>query len=468
VTGVFEWIPTKDQAGNYSVMFTASDSDNDVSETINIEVENRPSEFYPIGDKTVFKTELLNFKVYASDPDGDKVYILASGLPEGANFVSAIHDGYGEGWFCWTPTKDQTGNYSVTFTASDKIVPEGGNLIYLNNVTETINIEVKNRAPFIEPIGNKSVIAGQLLSFNVTASDPDGDTMFLNAGLPCLPENATFQQLTATTGVFEWTPSVDQALPSGTEKYTVWFFVEDSDGFVSYRPVTITVHLTIVRVVQVQNETSTELENLIDNREVDETAGNTLRNQLNQVLQRNTSPILSPIGDRVGFTGLPLMFTVIANDLDGDVVTLSVTGLPQGATFGTLGSSEGFAAGLFSWIPLFNQAGTYYVKFTASDPYNDVSETIKIEVHSLSSSYASYMSGSERGSSQPNAMVKTKSTSHKNPYGKTAAQQINVAINKLNAIMNYIEAQREKHISEYAANQLLSLISVFINLLELL
>lgn len=52
----------------------------------------------------------------------------------------------------------------------------------------------------------------------------------------------------------------------------------------------------------------------------------------------NRSPVLNPIGNRLGAAGEPLEFFVSASDSDGDAVTRSVQNLPPGATFdGALG-----------------------------------------------------------------------------------------------------------------------------------
>jgi len=49
----------------------------------------------------------------ASDPEGRPVSIAADNLPRRASFDS------GTGEFAWRPASDQTGNYSITFTATD-------------------------------------------------------------------------------------------------------------------------------------------------------------------------------------------------------------------------------------------------------------------------------------------------------------------------------------------------------------
>lgn len=79
-----------------------------------------------------------------------------------------------------------------------------------------------NNTPALETILDKVVQATTTLSFAVTASDPDGDTLTysLLAGDSDVPTGAT---LTSTTGEFEWTPAATQL---GTWNLTI----EVSDG----------------------------------------------------------------------------------------------------------------------------------------------------------------------------------------------------------------------------------------------
>jgi hypothetical protein len=79
--------------------------------------------------------------------------------------------------FTWTPGYDQSGAYSVTFTADDGQAQD----------SQTINITVanNNRLPVISNASDKTVDENTELTFSLTASDPDGDTVTLSAtGLP--------------------------------------------------------------------------------------------------------------------------------------------------------------------------------------------------------------------------------------------------------------------------------------------
>ena len=68
---------------------------------------------------------------------------------------------------------------------------------------------------------------------------------------------------------------------------------------------------------------------------------------------------------------------MLAEDIDGTITSLDVTNLPAGATFS--GPVDYFKT--LTWTPLFNQAGTYNIKFsTSDDDLAGVNQTVKINV----------------------------------------------------------------------------------------
>ena len=86
--------------------------------------------------------------------------------------------------------------------------------------------------PVLDPIGNKTVAEGELLTFTVNATDSDGPSP-LAYSASSIPGGASFD---AGTQVFSWTPSYTQA-----SSYTdVNFEVTDSLNS-DYENITITV-----------------------------------------------------------------------------------------------------------------------------------------------------------------------------------------------------------------------------------
>ncbi len=135
----------------------------------------------------VAENETLTLAVSASDADGDTLTYSATGLPSGAGFSGQT--------FSWRPTYDQAGTHQVTFTVSDGQ--------HQDSETVSINVVNVNRAPTLAQIGDRSVDENTTLTFSVSASDADGDTV--NYSATGLPSGADF-----AGGSFRWTPSASQ------------------------------------------------------------------------------------------------------------------------------------------------------------------------------------------------------------------------------------------------------------------
>ncbi len=74
-------------------------------------------------------------------------------------------------------------------------------------------------------------------------------------------------------------------------------------------------------------------------------------------------PKFTPMNNVTTSEGRPVSFPVSARDPNGDVIVLSVSGIPAGATF----VDNGNGSGLFNWIPATGEAGHYSVTFNATD-----------------------------------------------------------------------------------------------------
>ncbi|MFC1672119.1 Ig-like domain-containing protein, partial [Planctomycetota bacterium] len=319
-TQAFDWTPTFDQAGNYTVLFVVTDDGTPPlsdSEQITITVGNvnRPPVLDPIGSKSVDEAATLEFTVTATDSDGDALTFSAANLPAGAAFDEATQ------LFSWTPTFDQAGNYTALFTVTDSGTPPESDSEQI-----TITVGNVNRPPVLGAIGNRSVQEDEALSIIVTATDPDGDALAFSAS--GIPTGATFDP---ATQVFDWTPAFDQA-----GSYQVTFTVVDNGT-----------------------------PSATDSEQITITVGNV-----------NRPPILGAIGNRSVQEGELLEITVTATDPDGDALTYAAADLPAGAAFDP-------ATQTFSWTPAFDQAGTHSVFFLVGDsgtpPEND-SEQITITV----------------------------------------------------------------------------------------
>ncbi|MBU4333403.1 MAG: hypothetical protein KKD07_03070, partial [Candidatus Omnitrophica bacterium] len=98
---------------------------------------------------------------------------------------------------------------------------------------------------------------------------------------------------------------------------------------------------------------------------------------VNSELQKNQVPILNAIGDKIVNENEMLSFAIIANDLDGDVVTYKAMNLPAGAIFDT-STQE------IDWMPTFDQSGEYAgVLFEVTDGKDIAFEEIVITVENV-------------------------------------------------------------------------------------
>lgn len=146
-----------------------------------------------IGDRGVAEGDQLAFTLAATDGDGDPLTYSATNLPPGANFDASTQQ------FSWTPGFDQAGAYGpVHFDVTDGLATDSEDI--------AITVGNTNRAPVLDPVGDRSVAEGKPLSFTVSGSDPDGDALSFSAAN--LPKGAKFDP--ATRG-FSWTPTFRQA-----------------------------------------------------------------------------------------------------------------------------------------------------------------------------------------------------------------------------------------------------------------
>jgi hypothetical protein len=318
-TRTFTWTPTSSQAGAYSnVRFNVSDGSLTDYENITITVNsvNQAPVLAAIGSKTIDAGETLTFSISATDPDGNSLTYSASNLPSGSAFNASTRT------FTWTPDSSQAGTYSnVRFTVSD------GSLTDYENITITVSSVDVNQAPVLSSIGSKTVTTGQSLTFTISASDPDGDSLTYSAS--SLPGGASFS---ISTRRFSWTPDESQ---SGTYN-NVRFIVSDGN-LTDYENITITVTTAYV----------------------------------------NEAPVLAPIGNKSVTAGQTLTFTISATDPNDDQMSCGVDNLPSGA-------SLNYNTGTFTWTPGESQVGTYpNVRFYVSDGNLTDSESITITVNAV-------------------------------------------------------------------------------------
>ncbi len=305
-TGQVQWTPTYDQSGDYSVTFSISDGEYSHSSatTITVAHVNRPPVLTEIPSQSVNENDSLRFTISGSDADVEdegKLTYSAQNLPEGATFDAATQT------FRWVPRFDQSGQYDVPFQISD---PSGLN----NQKIVAISVNHVNRAPSLEAVATQTVDENQLLTIQLSGTDPDAeDDGTLLYEIDNAPEGAALEP---ATGTLTWTPTFDQ---SG--EYTATVRVKDPSGLNAEQMVSITV---------------------------------------NHV---NRPPAFEALSVQNGDENAPLQFLIKATDPDQEdsgLLTYSAINLPEGANLDKQTSE-------FNWTPTYEQSGEYTGNIQVTD-----------------------------------------------------------------------------------------------------
>ena len=312
-SGVFDWSTGVADAGEYDVMFTATNALSGAAVT-HIHVASAPRlAITPIDDVTVEGGSSISVPVNATFMTSAVINLTAS-LP---SFATLNPPGTGTGsvntTITITPPTGSAGTYHGSVTAISLGM----------SVTETFEIFVTgdsgpvNGAPVVSAPASRTIAVGSMLGFEVTATDPDGDHVDLFGS--SLPPGSNFVDNANNTGSFSWSP-----VPGQAGGYIASFSGLDNRGGSGSASTAITV------------------------------TGGGVENRAPTV----TAPLTEQVNE-----GAHLAFTVTASDPDGDHVTLSADSVPSGASF----ADQGDNTGAFSWTPDAAQSGVYEVAFAGND-----------------------------------------------------------------------------------------------------
>ncbi len=328
-SATFNWTPSYDDAGGYTLTIFASDGVDSITADVEITVDNvnRPPVWDEAPGMVIIPEDVeLIFTVEASDPDGDEISLDASSddLPDGWEFTD---NGDGTGMFVWTPGYADSGEYTASVTASDGE--------YDTRTDVTIRVRSINRSPVWEDVPeSEQGSEGARITFSVQASDPDGEDLDLTAFSDNLPDGWEFTDWDDGTGQFVWQPGFYDA-----GEYILVLTASDGD---------IAVDTSVVITV----------------------------------IDDNLPPRWIEVPDSVeGDENEELIFTVEADDPDGDDLTLSASSddLPDGWRF----TDNGDNSALFNWTPGFEDAGRYSLTLTASDDEFNVDTNVVITIYNV-------------------------------------------------------------------------------------
>ena len=284
--GLITWQTGANDVGPHT--FTVSVSDGALSDTESFTVtvravgggggtqpSNSPPSVTSISDQTVASGSTFTHGVRASDPDGDALTYSLLAAPGGGSIDR-------NGLITWQTGANDVGPHTFTVSVSDGALSD----------TESFTVTVRAGGPSVMPIPDRTIAAGSTLTYDVQASDPDGDA--LTYSLLDAPDGASINE----AGRILW--STTTADPGD---YT--FVVSVSDA---RETVTASFAVTVLG-------------------EAAPTAD-------------NTAPSLTPIPDQRVRAGDAFAYAVQASDPDGDPLEYALDG-PANAAIS--------AAGLITW-----------------------------------------------------------------------------------------------------------------------
>lgn len=189
---------------------------------------NQPPSLAALSDQTVIEGATISFRATATDPDTtQQLRFSLVGAPTNAALDAVT------GQFTWmTSERDGPGVYGFGVRVTDNGQPPRS-----HTRTLTLTVREQNQAPILEPIADRTIPEGQLLSFEVSASDADEPPQHLTYALEAGAPAGT--AVHHGTGMFTWIPSEAQ----GPGTYVIGVRVTDSEtpGLMASRNFTLTV-----------------------------------------------------------------------------------------------------------------------------------------------------------------------------------------------------------------------------------
>ncbi|MFH1103438.1 MAG: putative Ig domain-containing protein, partial [Actinomycetota bacterium] len=289
ISGVIDY--TAAVSSPYSVVITASDeaglTDTAGFQWTVVDTNRAPAVTNP-GSLGAAEGDPVTLAMSASDPDGDTLTWMATGLPGGLTIGSA------SGVVSGTVSYSAAGStYSVTVRATDDGAPNRfGETSFIWTITDT------NRPPSVTGAGPQSDAEGSAVSLDVAGSDPDGDSLTWSAvGLP---------------------PGLTIDPVGGVIAGTITFTASPGS------PYSVTVRATDDGSPSLNDESSFAW----------------------SVSDTNRAPIVANPGNRSSAEGAVISMPVSGSDPDGDTLTWSASGLPTGLS---ISPSTGVVSGSISY-----------------------------------------------------------------------------------------------------------------------
>lgn len=334
-TANLTWHTGFEDAGEYTARFTISDGELSASAEVSITVLQVNLEPYWVNvpdDIVSPERRQISFIIQGTDPDEDDdltIEYTSDDLPDNITFIDYRN---GNCRFSWTPSIEEAGEYTATFTLSDGE--------YEDVAEVDITVTNVNRDPVWDDDPQAAAgDEGELLEFTVSSNDPDEDALSITfTARDLIEEAAEFTDNGDGTADFGWTPTFEDA-----GEYIVTFTLSDGESSVD-KDVTITV------------------------------------SDVNRAPYWVNVPQESIVRDETQM----VRFVVTSHDPDGDGLTIDAQSdnLPEAAEF----TDEGDGTGSFAWQTTFDDVGEYSITLTLSDGVLTDEVTVNIVVNNINRS----------------------------------------------------------------------------------
>jgi hypothetical protein len=193
------WVPTHDDVGTHILTIKVSDGDftSELDIRVIVDPVNRAPVISNFADIEVQEGDLIELNPEVSDPDGDEVTISLSGFMNTEQYQTTFGD---------------AGNYTVTLTASDG----------LDESSQTINVIIHKtyRPPVMQDFTPMTIVAGEEVTLNPFAHDPDGNEVTFTYSAP-FNEEGTFASQPGDEGIYEVEVTAHDGRLSTTKGFTL-------------------------------------------------------------------------------------------------------------------------------------------------------------------------------------------------------------------------------------------------------
>ncbi len=259
-----------------------------------------------ISNQSNAEGDSVSLQVSASDPELQTLTFSAAGLPSGLSINAST--GLISGTIDYAAAETSNGSYSSSVSATDAY-----GLSDTKSFTWTVSNT--NRVPILNAINDQWNAEGAAVSLQVSASDPDGNTL-------------TYSAANLPAGL-----SIDPA--TGLISGTIGFDAAETNGGIYTSSVTAT----------------------------DGSASDT-KTFTWTVTDTNRAPTLSAIADRADAEGDVVSLQTSASDPDGDPLTYSAANLPAGLS---IDPATGLISGTIGFDAAETNGGNYTSSVTATD-----------------------------------------------------------------------------------------------------